>query len=289
MSGKNNKFKIIFIGWNENGEKSLELLLRNHIPITSIILPKGYETSKMKVLAEKNSVPYIESDGNPDELYAHISSVNPDLTIVASFHKLLQARILTASRLGTINIHASALPAYRGYHPINWAIINDERSIGVTIHFIDNGMDSGDILAQKIITITDSDDVNSLRKKLTTHGARLLLRVVKKIIQDQEKPVGIKQSGKISFAPKRLPDQGRINWDDKTRNIFNLVRSLRSPYPNAFALTQKNERISVEKSFIPPYPGVVLAQVNGYYLITTSDGVIMIKTKSKLTIGQKLT
>lgn len=280
---------IVFIGWNENGEKCLSTLLKSNIAIKKVLVPKGFETQEMFAIAKHYKVQVQETDGTHDEIKSVIESCKTDLLIVASFHKLLKKEIIDYPTFGVINVHAAALPHYRGYHPINWAIIKDEKTLGVTVHYIAEGTDNGDMLAQKMITVSDADDVTSLRKKLTSEGARLLLRVVKQISKSKKRIHGIKQNdSNASYAPRRYPDDGKIFWNDKTRSIFNLVRSLKAPYPNAFGLKENGEKVEVETTFRSKIQGQVLAKIKGYYLVTTSDGVIMIKTKKKLTIGEIL-
>lgn len=281
--------KIVFIGWNENGEKCLSALLKNKFDVVHALVPKGYETDGMFRIAKKFKVEISETDGTKSNLKKEILDAKPDLLIVASFHKLIDSEIINFSKYGSINVHTSALPKYRGYHPLNWAIIKGENTIGVTVHYIDSGADSGDILAQKIIPISNKDDINSVREKLTTIGAELLVDVVKKIDKKKARLIGTVQNHEeASYAPKRTPEEGKINWDKDTREIFNLIRALKSPYPNAFTSNKKREKIEIEESYVSKTPGKVLAKIDDYYLISTGDGVILVKTNSELEIDEIL-
>lgn len=281
--------KIVFIGWNENGEKCLSVLLENKFNVVRVIVPKGFDTKKMFEIAKKNKIAISETDGSKTVLNKHVIGVYPDLLIVASFHKLIDQEIINYPKYGSINVHAGALPKYRGYHPLNWAIIRDEKTIGVTIHYIDEGADSGDILAQKVIPVSNHDDINSIREKVTTNGAKLLVEVVGRIESKKTKIKGTKQNeSEATYAPKRIAEEGRINWQDNSRDIFNLVRALKKPYPNAFTITKSGEKIEIEETLLSKIPGKVLAKYGDFYLISTGDGVIAIKTNAKLKIDEVL-
>lgn len=279
--------KIVFVGWNENGEKCLTTILEHGFHVMRVLLPGEYETTRMKRIAKRFGIP-VTVCSDVDEVEKHIMAQKVDLVIVASLPWILPEKIIKYPPLGIINIHAAKLPAYRGYHPINWALIKDEKEVGVTVHYVDSGMDSGEILAQASLTVTNSDDVITIRKKLTSTGAELLLAVLQEIKRSNKKLKGIKQNdSEASYAPKRKPEDGQINWSSNSRNIFNLIRSLKSPYPNAFSyLTGK--KVEFQATYLNKQPGKILAKVDGHYLISTGDGVILVKTKGKLKIGETL-
>lgn len=282
--------KIVFVGWNENGEKCLAKLLKSKMGPRSVLVPEDYDTEKMKEICKKHRIKCVEVGSDLKELASEIKVVEPDLLIIASFPRLIPTEILDAPKFGSINVHAAALPKNRGYHPINWSIIRDERITGVTVHYLNAGMDSGNILAQKTIPIKNSDDVNTIRKKLTTLGADLLARVVEKIQRSESKIKGQAQNDSLAtYALKRKPEDGRINWSQTSRETFNLIRALKSPYPNAFSYNSEKEKIEFRKSFLGKTPGEVLAKIKGYYLVSTGDGVVLVKPKNKLAVGETLT
>lgn len=289
MQKARNNINILFIGWNENGEKCLTKLLKKNIHVSKVLVPKNYDTRNMFRITSTYQVSISETDGSHQEMLDYVNKYTPNLIVVASFPKLLKKEVLKYPQYGAINIHAAALPKYRGYHPINWAIIKDESEVGVSIHYIDEGVDSGDIIAQKLIQVTNKDDGNTLRKKLTSEGARLLIKVVDNISKSRTKLKGRKQIERdASFAPKRNPEDGKIHWEQNTRDIYNLVRALKHPYPNAFSYTQNDEEIAFEDCYVPAKKGIVLAKIKGFYLITTGDGVILLKSKKILKIGEVL-
>lgn len=281
--------KFFFIGWGKNGEKCLQNLIRNyHVP-QHIFVPKNYPVDNMIGLAKQKNIPIDELEKNDSQLFVQLTKKSPQLLIIASFPYLLSEKVTSLPQFGTINVHAAKLPAYRGYHPLNWAMIKDEPEIGVTVHYVGKGMDDGDILAQHIIPISNVDDINTVVEKTTSSGAKLLLSVISKFEAQQQKLQGIPQNqAQASFAPRRYPEDGVIDWRQNTRDIFNLIRSLKSPYPNAFCHNQKFEKIQITSSYVSKTPGTVLSKVGKQYVISTGDGVILVSTNKKLQPGDKL-
>lgn len=279
--------KILFLGWNENGEKVLASLIRNGYIPKKVFVPEGYDVKNIYSICKSHKIAVSKANKDIDKLGNKISLIKPDLIIIASFPWLISQNTIGLSKLGIINVHAGELPKYRGYHPINWAIIRDEPRIGVTVHYVDAGMDSGNILAQKTIPIKNNDTVITLRRKLTTIGARLLVNVVKKI--DQKSKITGKQQrdSQVIFAPRRYPKDSEIKWSNNTRDIFNLIRALRDPYPNAFSY-KSGKKIEFKKVYLSKTPGKVIGKLKGHYVISTGDGAILIKTLVPLKVNDIL-
>jgi len=281
--------KLIFIGWNENGEKCLNRLIQNKHRVLQVFLPEGYEVDSMIKICKLHHIKFDYLKKDWESLRKKFSELKPDLLVVASFPFLMPEDILNLPKFGAINVHAGELPKYRGYHPINWAIIKDESCLGVTVHYIDEGMDSGNIIAQDTVNLTNRDDVNSMRRKLTDLGAKLVVRAVNKIDKSKGNFRGIEQrDNQVLFAPKRNEVDGKIKWTNRSRDIFNLIRALHNPCPNAFGFLN-NEKVLFQKSYVPNNPGEVIGIIKGFYVVTTGDGVIMLKTNHKLNIGDKFT
>lgn len=285
---KGNNIKVAFLGMHEVGEQSISALLENNIQIVGAIIPKLNRSKKIYELCKKNNIKVFPWDKLVD-LKIILDEILPDLLVIASFPNLLPEKIINKPRFGSINVHTGNLPKYRGIHPLNWAIINDESEIGVTVHYVNKKMDGGNILAQKTMKVSNHDDINSIKKTSAFIGGKLLVDTIKRITKAGKKIEGIKQEDKdSSLAPKRKPEDGQVEWNQNSRSIFNLVRALKSPYPNAFSYTMKNEKVEFEESFLPKTSGKILAKIKGYYLISTGDGCIMLKTKSRLKIGEFL-
>jgi methionyl-tRNA formyltransferase len=261
---------FIFVGYNPNGEKCLAALLGAGFRPLEVVAPAGYDTEGIRVLSGLHELPYRETN-SLSRASGALHAI--DLVVVASYPKLFPPEFVSAPRIGVVNVHTSALPRLRGVHPLNWALIRDERTVGVTVHFIDEGMDSGDIIAQEVFEVDIEDDINSILEKTTDAGARLLLRAVSEIERGQVVRSAQNHAG-ATFAPRRTPEDGRIDWADSSRQIFSLARALYTPYPRAFSDGPMG-RVHVEKVFVSSVPGTVLAKVCPYcYVIATGDGTI---------------
>ncbi|MBI4004974.1 methionyl-tRNA formyltransferase [Candidatus Roizmanbacteria bacterium] len=280
--------KILFIGWGTNGFKCLKSLIQYKFTPKCVIVPEGYDVRGMQKICKQHSIPVVDFQSS-DYLMSKIRTIKPDLMIIASFPKILPGEIIHYPKFGSINVHTGELPKYRGYHPLNWAIIRDEKQVGVTIHYVEEKVDSGDILAQKTIPLKNEDDINTIKEVLTQLGAELLVQVVKKISKLKKKIKGMKQREDLAtYAPKRTAIDGKIDWKNNTRDIFNLIRALKSPYPNAFAYDSNGNKIEFEESFLSNNCGKVLSRIKDHYLISTGDNVILVKVKQQLKIGEIL-
>lgn len=280
--------KIAFIGFGKVAESSLEMLIRNALQPVCVIVPTGKNFESINNICKNKKIPIIQSKNGAE--VGRVLSAFPslDIVVIASFPYLLPKNALSISKYGAINIHGSLLPKYRGYHPVHWAIINNEKETGVTLHYVDEFADSGDLIAQKRILIKDTDDINSLIDKISEQGSKLLLKVLNRIKNRKHMRRKKQSLQDVTFAPKRYPKDGRINWNTGMRDIFNLIRALKFPYTNAFFLDKNNNQIRATDVFVPKKSGKVIAQIGEYNLITTRDGVILIKTDKELRIGDEL-
>lgn len=193
-------------------------------------------------------------------------------------------------KLGTFNLHAALLPQYRGAAPINWAVINGEQMTGVTTFMIDKDIDTGGIILREDCRIKDTDTAGDIHDKLMAMGADLVVETVDGIIQgNAETRVQrsfIQGSEVLKPAPKITRELCHIDWNDSTKNIYNLIRGL-SPYPTAFTelicegaeMPVQLKIFSAEKMDLdsPADPGTVLSDGKSYLAVATADGAISIK------------
>lgn len=280
------KLSMVFIGYANNGARSLAAVSQLDLDIRLVITPKE-QSVEIISQAKKHNHPFLHHQQKKDWLYRQINKLKPDLIVVASFPYLLKKGVIDIPKFGVINVHTGNLPRYRGYHPLNWALIRDEKTIGATVHYIDEGMDTGDILLQKTFPITNKDTINSLKNRANVLGSKLLVQVVKKFMKQRKKIPGVSQvDSQASYAPRRYPKDGLIKWTNSTRDIFNLIRALESPYPNAFTHSKSGEKVNISSSYIHPQAGTVLGEFRDHYLVSTGDGAILVKTNAKLNIGE---
>ncbi|MGH6946124.1 MAG: methionyl-tRNA formyltransferase [Kiloniellales bacterium] len=219
-----------------------------------------------------------------------------DLLLVCRFN-LLQQQVYSAPRLGSVNIHSSLLPAYRGVHPVSWAMINGERETGVTVHSIDAGVDTGRILRQAAIPIEDRHDLWTLTRDLDRLSARVALDLFGELSANGRLPVGRSQNGHHSYARRRGPDDSRIEWSGPARGVFNLVRALPPPMPPAFTERRDGARVPVLACAADPRegqrgtaPGTVLGYDRGGAAVVQCGGgeAAAIRCEPSLTSGERL-
>lgn len=278
--------RIIFLGSNTIAEKSIsEINKLDDIEIIKIITPNNQHAGRMEKLAQGSGIE-INTINNKRELRELISEAEAELIVVCNFPIIIPKEIISKFPQRIINLHASPLPKYRGAHPVNWALVRDEKVFGMTVHFIDGGIDTGDILTQESFHINNTDNIESISEQLISIGPKLLAKSIKQI-QNNEQEITKQEKGEFFYARKRTPDDSKIDWKKNSRDIFNLIRASVSPY-SAFCFSESDEKIEVTNSKIFAEKGIVLGEFEDRYLISTGDGVILIETDKKLRIGEKL-
>jgi len=233
--------KIVFMGTPEFAIPSLEILLKNNYEIPAVVTapdePKGrgYKLAPppVKIFALQNKLNVLQPENLKDENFIQtLKSISPDLIIVVAF-RILPKEVFNIPPLGSVNLHASLLPKYRGAAPINWAIIDGETETGVTTFFINERVDTGNIILQKKIKIDPDETAGELHDKLAILGAEALLETVKLIESGNVKTIP-QDDSQATPAPKIRKEMCQINWLAKTSiQIHNFVRGL-SPQPGAF-------------------------------------------------------
>src|SRR5690349_13431411 len=240
-----NTLRIIFMGTPEFAVPSLEILLENKVNIVAVITaadkPQGRGNkivySPVKECALKHNVPVLQPTNlKSPEFLEELRSYQANLHIVVAF-RMLPESVWKMPPLGTFNLHASLLPQYRGAAPINWAIINGEKETGVTTFFLEHEIDTGKIIFQERIKITEDETAGRLHDKLMSHGAELVLKTAEAIETsdfktiEQSKMVNmLSETGKskpetfLKAAPKILKDTCRIAWTKNFEEIHNLIR-----------------------------------------------------------------
>ena len=169
---------------------------------------------------------------NDEECIEILRKINPDIIIVIAYGQILPPSILEIPRLGCVNLHASLLPDLRGAAPINWSIINGNKTTGNTTMLMGEGLDTGDILLKSEVTIGDNETAGELYEELSCSGVDLLIRTIEGLRSGTIIPE--KQDDNLSsYASKLTKQLGHINWDDQCGNIYNLIRGV-TPWPGAF-------------------------------------------------------
>ncbi len=284
------KLKVLFMGTPEFAASSLQALIDNNIDVigcfTNVDKPSGrgmkLKFSPVKELAIKNNIPVYQPVKlrNNQEVLDIIQKLDPNLIVVVAYGKILPKEILEYPKLGSINVHGSLLPKYRGAAPIQWALINGEKVTGITTMYMDEGMDTGDMLLKQEVNIEDSDDYESLYNKLKNVGASLLIKTLDKISNNTA--IRIKQQDGATIAPMITKEMSKIDFNKNGVEIFNLVRGL-SPNPGCTIQINENTKFKIykvqyeKKTDIDSIPNGKVVDINKNNLsIKCNDGIIKI-------------
>ena len=233
--------RIIFMGTPDFAVASLKALVENQYNIVGVITapdrPAGrgrkLNESAVKEYAKLQNLNILQPTNLKDEDFINeLKSLKANLQIVVAF-RMLPEVVWQMPEYGTFNLHASLLPNYRGAAPINWAIINGETKTGVSTFFIDEKIDTGEMILQKEVEIDINENAGSLHDKLMKIGSELVLKTVSLIKKGEAKTTPQKDSENIKTAYKLNKDNCKIDWTDSLDNIYNKIRGL-SPYPAAW-------------------------------------------------------
>jgi len=245
--------RIVFMGTPDFAVAILDALINAKYNVVGVITapdkPAGrgrkINESAVKKYALEHALNVLQPTNLKSETFLNeLQSLNANLQIVVAF-RMLPKKVWKMPKYGTFNLHASLLPDYRGAAPINWAIINGETKTGVTTFFIDEKIDTGNIILQEEVLIGDTEIVGELHDKLMNTGSKLVVETVKQIEQNIVKTTKQPEIEEKA-APKIFSDTCKINWNDSLNTIYNLIRGL-NPYPAAWTtLLNNNEEIKVK-------------------------------------------
>lgn len=275
-----------------------KIIADQHIEV-SFITPR-YDTKdlKLKEYAEQYGIDYITSKNvNSEEFLNVVRKYDCDLFVSMSFNQIFRTEIINIPKYKTINCHAGKLPFYRGRNILNWALINDEKEFGITVHYVDEGIDTGDIILQRTYPITDTDDYQTLLNVSHEECANILYDAILMILNDQVEvvkqtdihPVGM-------YCGMRGIGDEIINWNQSSREVFNFIRAICNPGPQA-RMYLEGEEIQINKAKIvadaPKYigkPGQILCKTQeGTFYVKTQDSFIeVVEYSGKLRVGKIL-
>src|SRR5689334_22941625 len=233
--------RIVFMGTPEFAVASLEALVRAGFNIVGVVTapdkPAGrgmkMTESAVKKFAARKGITILQPEKLKDPVFLEeLKALQADLQVVVAF-RMLPEIVWNMPRLGTINLHGSLLPQYRGAAPINWAVINGDKETGVTTFKLKHEIDTGDILLQERMPIGDNETAGEVHDRMMELGAGVLVETVKGLSNGSLKETPQDNSGVLRHAPKIFTATCRIDWNKPGEDIYNLIRGL-SPYPAAF-------------------------------------------------------
>jgi len=282
--------RIVFMGTPDFAVASLDILVREGYQIVGVITAPDKPAGRGLQLQESAVKKYAVAKGlkilQPEKLknpgfLEELTALKAHLQVVVAF-RMLPEVVWNMPPLGTINVHASLLPDYRGAAPINWAIINGEKVSGVTTFKLQHAIDTGNVLFSAQVPISDDETAGELHDDLMQTGAQVLLKTVAAIAAGtaEERPQPALDPEKIKHAPKIFKEDGRINWQQPIDQIYNLVRGL-SPYPTAWTTLQDKQlkifKATKEHATPSVAPGEPLTDNRSYLKIAASDGYLVLQ------------
>lgn len=276
------------IGYFADGiwsHKAFEKLIKDkNINICFICVRFDTKDETLREYAKKYGIDYLKHENiNSNDFIEKISRYECDLFVSMSFNQIFKKEIINLPRLKTINCHAGKLPFYRGRNILNWALINDEKEFGITVHFVDEGIDTGDIILQKCYPITDNDTYKSLLETAHVECANVLYDAIKKFQNGQVKAIKQNEIREVGFycSQRKVGDE-MLDWNQTSREIFNFVRAICKPAPMARTfLNGKEMKINkiVEIENAPKYKcitGAILKKYKDGFLVKTKDSFIKV-------------
>ncbi len=291
-------FRIVFMGTPEFSVPTLKALHDNGCDIIAVVTnpdrPKGrgrrLVASPVKGAAVGMGYPILQPNEPKSSWFVErLSELDPDLLVVVAYGHILSGSLLAIPRFGAINIHASLLPRHRGPAPIQWSIINGDTETGVTSMWMDEGMDTGDILLTARMSIQPEDTSETLHHRLADQGGRLLIDTLKQL--EAGSLVGTSQDdAEATYAPFLKKKDGCIDWSKDAKSLDAFVRGMH-PWPGAFTfLAGKRFRILRAKEIpkeIDEKPGTILEGFPGDLDVATGRGILRLK-EVQLESGKRL-
>ncbi len=290
--------KFAFIGGTKRGYRLINALLQKElIPEFAVILEEDehesekYSDKIIGLLNDKqvlNSISKKLSDGD----YEKIRNLELDFVIVFGWRTLIDTKINDSLKLGLVASHFSLLPKYRGFAPLQWAIINDEKETGVTLFLIQEGkVDSGKLISQKKVPVMSDDYAAELNVKLTDCAIEMYLELFRNFESGKIK-LTEQNEADATYCCKRTPEDGKIDWNKSSAEIYNLIRALAHPYPGAFC-EYKGETFHIRKAvkgeidkqfYSGRIPGRVISiEKNSIEVLCGSGSVKILEWENKVT------
>lgn len=292
------------IGYFADGpwsHRALEKIVkRGKVEVQFICVRSDSVDPVLPQMGEKLGIPCIKHvNVNSEEFLNSISHYKCDLHVSMSFNQIFRKSILESTPKGVINCHAGKLPFYRGRNILNWALINDEKEFGITVHHVDAGIDTGDIILQRNFPITDQDSYQTLLEVAYEECAVILADALDLIVNGEDKRVSQATIHPVGmYCGRRGPGDEQINWMQDSRDLFNFIRSICSPGPKA-TTTYKGSEAKINKAQIvelaPSYkgtPGQIIGKTSNGWLVKTQDSFIEIceielPAGIKLSVGER--
>jgi len=280
--------KVMFMGTPGFAVPCLKALIENNFEVVAVVTAVDKPTgrglkmteSEVKKFALEHHLPVLQPTNlKSNEFYEQLKYYDPDIIVVVAF-RMLPEQVWAYPKLGTLNVHASLLPDYRGAAPIHWVLINGEKQTGVTTFFIEKEIDTGKILLQKSVDILPDWNAGILHDHLMYLGAELLIQTLQKIQNQQITPIPQDISLYKHHAPKLNNENTKIQWNKTDIQIHNLIRGL-SPYPTAWTIFNQKKlkiyqsQLTDVQSDLPI--GTMFSKSKNLFVVTGNQKLLAIK------------
>lgn len=285
--------KIVFMGTPAFAVPSLEMLIAKGYSIAAVVTQPDRPQGRKKVLtptpvkeaALRHGIPVLQPQRlRSPEAVAELAEYKPDLIVTAAYGQILPKSVLDMPSLGCLNVHGSLLPAYRGGAPIQRSIINGEAVTGITLMYMAEGLDTGDMIAKAEVPIEETDTAGTMFEKLSQAGAKLLQQELPRLVKGKV-DAEPQDEAKATYAPNLTRDDEKIDWSRSSREIYNQIRGL-VPYSGGFTLWN-GEVFKVWAAANPSsaqvisseaQPGTVLGLHEEGIVVKTGDGSLTLLT-----------
>lgn len=294
--------KIVFMGTPDIAVPCLQKIIDENYEILGVVTqpdkPKGrgkkLGMSSVKELAIENNIPvYQPIKARDKDFIETMKSLNPDVMVVVAFGQILPKEILEIPKFGCINVHVSLLPKYRGAAPINWVIINGEEKTGVTTMYMDEGLDTGDMILKTEVNLDENITAGELHDKMMNIGAETLKETLK-LIEEGTAPREVQNHEEFSYAPIMNKSLGNIDFSKNAKEIHNLVRGV-NPWPSAYTtyngVTMKIWKTKVLEEESTKDAGTIIEVNKDGIKVSTKDKVLLIEeiqmpNKKRMLVGE---
>ncbi|KGJ50331.1 methionyl-tRNA formyltransferase [Paraclostridium bifermentans] len=280
--------KIVFMGTPEFAVPCLQKIIDEGHEVVAVVTqpdkPKGrgkkLAMPPVKELALKYDIPVYQPLKAREESFVDtLKEMNPELIVVVAFGQILPKSILDIPKYGCVNVHASLLPRYRGAAPLNWVIINGEEKTGVTTMYMDEGLDTGDMILKSEIPLDDEITAGELHDKMMIDGAKVLKETID-LIEKGEAPREKQSNEDTCYSPIMNKSLGNIDWNKSAIDIHNLVRGI-NPWPSAYT-TYEGQTMKIWKTKVidknsDKDPGTIISVDKEGINVSTSEGIVQIK------------
>ena len=276
-----------------------KLMDDSSIEIGFICVRNDHKDSTLIECGKKYGIDVIWSENiNSDEFIQKMKKYNVDIFISMSFDQIFKTKMINLPTLKTINCHAGKLPFYRGRNVLNWVLINDEKEFGITCHYVDEGIDTGDIILQRTYKITDDDDYSTLLARAYIGCADVLYDAIKSIQNGTNKRIKQSTIDAVGiYCGRRIDGDEIIDWNQNSRDIFNFVRAICRPGPQAVCFLNESKvfinkiRMVEGAHTYKGIPGQILGKTLDGWFVKTADSMIEIleyDSKERIKVGSRL-